>query len=397
LQKKQGRVLINKGGASIAAAVESSKNIPAYFPYKTIEYADGVKGDEGGVSFLRNGKAKNTTTLIYKYTSHGLSHGHFDKLNINLFDKGNEILSDYGSVRFIGVEQKYGGRYLPENKTYAEQTIAHNTITVDETTQFNGKEEESQKYHSDKLFSDIKNENILAVSAKEDNAYEGVHLQRNVYMLQLPDGRKFIADIFNAASKENHQYDLPFQYNGTVISTSFKYDANTKKQEVLGKKNGYQFLWKEAEATVKASLIQFTFLNKNTYYSISSAADTAGATLFFTRTGANDPNFNLRHEPAFIIRKSGMDKAFINMIEIHGNFDPVAEFSSNSYSSVKAINVLRNDEQYSVVEVLINDKKLLIAQCNNNFNATQKHQLTINDKRIEFSGPYQVTYDGKLF
>lgn len=395
--KKQDRVLINKGGASIAAAIESTKNTPAYFPYKTIEYTDGVKGDEGGVSFLRNGKAKNTTTLIYKYTSHGLSHGHFDKLNINLFDKGNEILSDYGSVRFIGVEQKYGGRYLPENKTYAEQTIAHNTITVDETTQFNGKEEESQKYHSDKLFSDIKNKNLLAVSAKEDNAYEGVHLQRNIYMLQLPDGRKFIADIFNAASKEKHQYDLPFQYSGTVISTSFKYDANTKKQEVLGKKNGYQFLWKEAEAAVKDPLIQFTFLNKNTYYSISSAADTAGATLFFTRTGANDPNFNLRREPAFIIRKSGMDKAFISMIEIHGNFDPVAEFSSNSYSSVKAINVLRNDEQYSVVEVLINDKKLLIAQCNNNFNASQKHQLTINDKRIEFNGPYQVTYDGKLF
>jgi oligo-alginate lyase len=395
--QKQDRVLISKGGVSIAAAIASAKKIPAYFPYQTVEYADGVKGDEGGVSFLRSGKDDKITTLIYKYTSHGLSHGHFDKLNINLFDKGNEVLTDYGSVRFIGVEQKYGGRYLPENKTYAEQTIAHNTIVVDEATQYNGKEAESEKHHSDKLFSDISNPDVQVVAAKEDNAYAGVHLQRNIYMLQLPGGKKFIADIFNANSAEEHQYDLPFQYNGTVISTSFKYDANTKKQEVLGKKNGYQFLWKEAEASVKDSLVQFTFLNKNTYYSISSAPDAGGASLFFTRTGANDPDFNLRSEPAFIIRKKGKDEAFVNMIEIHGNFDPVAEFSSGSYSSVRSIRILQNDVQYTVAEIMINDKKLLITQCNNDVKKTQQHSVTVNGNALVWTGPYSVTYDGKTF
>lgn len=54
---------------------------------------------------LRNGKGNDLTSLIYKYTSHGLSHGHYDKLNYNLYDKGKEILTDYGAVRFIGVEQ----------------------------------------------------------------------------------------------------------------------------------------------------------------------------------------------------------------------------------------------------------------------------------------------------
>ena len=94
------------------------------------------------------------TSLLFKYTAHGLSHGHYDKLGIMLYDKGNEILTNYGSVRFIGVEQKYGGRYLPENKTYAGQTIAHNTIVMDETSHFNGKESIAENFHSDKLFSD---------------------------------------------------------------------------------------------------------------------------------------------------------------------------------------------------------------------------------------------------
>ncbi len=392
--KKQDKVLLNKGGASIAAAIATAKNISPYYPYQTAEYTDGAKGDEGGVSFLRNGKDKDLTTLIYKYTSHGLSHGHFDKLNINLFDKGNEVITDYGSVRFIGVEQKYGGRYLPENTTYASQTIAHNTMVVDETSQFNGDGKIGEQYHADKLFSSISSNAVQVIAAKEDNAYKNVRLQRTLYMLQLPGGKKIIADIFNAASANEHQYDLPFQYSGNLISTSFKYYASTKTQETLGKKNGYQFLWIEAEAAVKDRLAQFTFLNKRTYYTISSLIEDS-AQIFFTRTGANDPNFNVRREPAYIIRKNGKNKSFINVIEIHGSFDPIMEYSSDAYSSVQIIKFLQNDEEITVAEIMVAGKKLLIAQCNKDFSAQSKHTFNKAGMNITWTGPYTVLYDEK--
>ena len=388
--KKQDRVLLNKGGVSIAASIAQGKNIPEYYPYQTVEYADGVKGDEGGVSVLRNGKGKDLTTLIYKYTSHGLSHGHFDKLNINLYDKGNEILTDYGSVRFIGVEQKYGGRYLPENKTYASQTIAHNTLVLDETSHFNGKENDAEKYHSEKLFSDISDPNVQVVAARDNNAYKDADLQRTIYMLQLPGGKKFIVDVFNATSAEKTQFDLPFQYNGQLISASFKYNYSEKAQETFGKKNGYQFLWKEGEASVKDTIAQFTFLNNRTYYTISSLIE-GTASLFFTRTGANDPNFNLRREPAFIVRKNGSGQSFISVIEIHGKFDPIIEFSTNSYSSVQNMKLLENGD-YSVLEIITNGKKILIAQSNKDFNKTTKHSA----KEISWTGPFAVLYDGKF-
>jgi hypothetical protein len=387
--KKQDRVLINKGGASIAAAIAATKNISEYYPYATAEYTDGIKGDEGGVSLLRTGKDKKLSTLIFKYASHGLSHGHFDELNINFFDKGNEIFTDYGSVRFIGVEQKYGGRYLAENKTYASATIAHNTMVVDEKTQFDGNEDIAEKYHSEKLFSDVKRPEVQVVAAKEDNAYKGVQLQRNVYMLQLPDGKKLIADIFNATSAEEHQYDLPFQYSGNLISTSFKYTANTKEQKLLGSKNGYQFLWKEAQASVKDTLAQFTFLNDRTYYTVSSLIS-GDADLFFTRTGANDPNFNLRREPAYIIRKKGSNQSFINVLEVHGNFDPVIEFSSDSYSAVKEIKLLQNDADFTVAKINIGGKQLIIAQTNKDF-TNAAHTAG----GISWSGPYTVLLEGK--
>lgn len=388
--KKQNRVMLNRGGVAIAAALDANKEVPKHFAYRSFESTDGIKGDEGGISVFRNGKAADLTSLLFKYTSHGLSHGHYDKLGIMLYDKGNEIITNYGSVRFIGVEQKYGGRYLPENKTYAAQTIAHNTIVVDETSHFYGKEDTAEKYHSDKLFSSFSNPAVQVVSAKEDNAYKGVHMQRTLYMLQLPGGKKMIADIFNVESASEHQYDLPFQYNGHLISTSVKYKANTSRMEPLGKKNGYQFLWKEAAATVKDTTVQLTFLNKNTYYTISSMVQDE-AEILFTRTGANDPNFNLRHEPAFITRKKGTNQSFVNVIEIHGKFDPVYEFSSNAYPAVKQIRMLQQDDAYSVAEIMVDGKRLLLAQSNKAVDSKKAHMV----QGLSWTGPFTVWYDGK--
>jgi len=388
--KKQNRVLLNKGGISIAATIAGAKNIPAYYPYKAVEYVDGVKGDEGGISVLRNGKAKDLTSLIYKYSSHGLSHGHFDKLNINLYDKGNEVLTDYGAVRFISVEQKFGGRYLPENKTYAAQTIAHNTLVLDEESHFNGKETESGKHHSEKLFSSLDNPNVQVVAAQEKNAYKDVQLERTVYLLQLPGGKKIIVDLFNAIASKQTQFDLPFQYSGQLINTSFKYQPAIKTQETLGKKSGYQFLWKEAEASVKDTIAQFTFLNNRTYYTISSLVEDS-ASVFFTRIGANDPNFNLRREPAYIIRKKGQKQVFLNVIEIHGSYDPIVEYSANTYPSVENIRLLENDD-YTVAEITISGKKLMIAQSNKVFTKETKHVA----KGISWTGPFTVLYDNKI-
>ncbi len=394
IANKQNRVMLNKGGAAIAAALSKNKNIADAFPYKTIESTDGVKGNEGGISVLRNGMGNNLTSLIFKYASQGMGHGHFDRLNINLFDKGNEILQDYGSARFIGIEQKYGGRYLPENTAYAAQTIAHNTIVVDETSHFNGNSDLGEKSHANKLFSDISNPSVLVVAAKEESAYKNIGLQRTVYMLQLPEGKKIVVDIFNATSSHEHQYDLPFQFNGQFINPSFKYTAETKKQETLGSQNGYQFIWKEAEATVADTTVQFTFLNSNTYYTVSSLVQGA-AQIFFTRSGASDPNFNLRREPAFIIRKKGKDQSFVNVIEIHGKYDPIKEFSTNATPALQQIKLLQNDSEFTVAEIIVSEKKLLIAQCNKDFEKVKTHSVTFENGKIEWIGPFSVLYNGK--
>lgn len=390
---KQDRVLLTGGGLSVAKALANTKNIPGSYPYTSVQYSDGADGKEGGVSYLRLGKDRNLTTLGFKYASHGLSHGHYDELNLFLFDKGSEVLQDYGSARYVNIEQKYGGRYLPENTSYASQTIAHNTVTVDETSQFGAKDSEAERNHSEQVFSDISHPAAQAVMAREKNAYKGVELSRGLYLVQLPgSGRRLFVDIFRALSAETHQYDLPFQYKGQVMHTSFAYKAATQTQQTLGKKNGYQFLWKEAEARVHDTLAQFSFLNNGTYYTISSLIDDS-AQLFFTRTGANDPNFNLRSEPSYIIRKNGRNQSFINVVEIHGSYNPITEVSLDAIPAVQSIRLLQNDEQMTVVQMLVEGKELIVAQCNKDVETGARHSFHVSDVNLEWTGPYAVIYN----
>ncbi len=394
--KAQGKVILNAGGVGVSAALQNEKNISAFYPYQSIEFTDGANGNKGGVSVMRAGKETQLTSLIFKYSSHGMAHGHFDKLNINVYDNGNEILQDYGAARFIGIEQKWGGRYLPETKTYTQQTIAHNTITIDETSHYDGKEAESEKNWPVKLFGSLGNKNVQVVASLDKTAYKDVQLQRTIFMVQLPDQAKpLIIDLFKTTSTAPHQFDLPFNYSGSVISTNFKYTPAINSMKTLGNKNGYQFLWKEAEAKVNTPMAQFTFLNEKSFYTISSyVADSAQ--IFFTRIGANDPNFNLRRDPSYIFRTKSVSPTFLNVIELHGNYSTIAEVANGAYSSLTSIELLQDDASYTVGKIFYKNKMLLILQSNNNFDSSKKHFFKKNDLNIEWVGPYAIIYNNQL-
>ena len=145
---------------------------------------------------------------------------------------------------------------------------------------------------------------------------------------------------------------------------------------------------------MKDTVAQFTFLNNRTYYTLSSLID-GNAQIFFTRTGANDPNFNLRREPSYIIRKNGHTQTFVNVIEIHGKFDPIAEFSTNAYPSVQNIRLVHNDGKYTVAEVIIGKDILTIAQSNKDATAGMNHTVSVAGKMFRWSGPFTVLLNNK--
>ena len=132
IARQQNAYIVSDAGLATAKAVSKIKRQP--FNYKSLLLRDGENGNEGGIAIIRDKKVDvdKQSCLIFKATSHGLSHGHYDKLSICLYDNGNSILTDYGAARFLNIEPKNGGGYTKENLTWAMQTIAHNTVTIDE-------------------------------------------------------------------------------------------------------------------------------------------------------------------------------------------------------------------------------------------------------------------------
>lgn len=385
----QRQVLLNSYGVKVADAVAARGNAVPPFPYASAAYTDGHDGKEGGIAILRSGARDSLTTLVFKYTSHGLSHGHYDRLNLLLYSNGNEILQDYGAVRFLNVEQKDGGRYLPENRSFAMQTIAHNTLVVDETSHFNAGEKEAEQYHP-ALWSCKTEGAVQFVSAVETHAYRDVSLHRTLYLVENGKGDPVIIDIFRTASPATHQYDLPFYYKGQLIATSWSYQPDTSVQTPLGRKNGYQHLWKEATGQTDKPVGTFTFRSGRSFYSVSSLA--GPQTIFYNaRTGATDPRFNLRREPCVIVRKTGPHPLFVTVIEQHGQFDPVNEISSGSRPATENIAVLKDDERYTAVRVRFsNGKEWIAIQSNQDNSSETKHTLTLEGKPVSWTGPLQL-------
>ena len=388
---KQNAVMLSGDGLRVAKDLQTISFYPD-FPYRSIELSDGAKGDEGGLGILRYGPVKDQALLLMKYTGHGLSHGHYDKLSMLLYDQGNEIFQDYGAARFLNVETKDGGKYLPETKTFTRQTIAHNTISVDGKSDYEGKESISEKNHCDKHFFSCTDSNFQIMSAKVSNAYPGVQMQRTMAMINDNSfSRPIIVDIFKVDSKEQHQYDLPFYYMGQLTYTNINYKPNDKKMIALGNKNGYQHLWNEAEGQTD-STFSFSWLQGNRYYSVITNADSA-TKIYFVRIGAGDPNFNLRHEPGVILRRNGNSMIFASVIEPHGLWDGVNEFSADATSKIKNVNVLASNNEFTAIQIIGNNFSWLLLVNNGEAKDNVKHEITLNNKKYTWIGNYSLRKD----
>jgi len=382
IAEEQNAVLLDDSGLAVALAIKNGKAKP--FDKKSINLTDGPNGEQGGVAILREGGIE----LVFKYAAQGSSHGHYDKLSYSLHENGNEVLQDYGLARFVNIEQKGGGNYLKENKTWAKQTIAHNTLVQNETSHFQGKYEIGSKHYSDLYVYDASNSEVQVVSAKETNAYPGTELHRTMAIIKNENIEKpFVLDIMRVTSDKENQYDFPFYFMGQVMQVNFEYESTGMR--ILGDENGYQHLYVEGKGRPSAETTSFSWLGHGNFYTLSTATDNSDE-LLFTRLGANDPEFNLRRDAGFMIRrKNTKNTMFVSIIESHGNYSPVTELAVNSNSAVAGLHILHDDASYTAVKlVLVDGTSKMFILANDNNDSKKVHQLTINNENYEWSGSY---------
>ncbi|WP_179318912.1 alginate lyase family protein [Winogradskyella helgolandensis] len=383
IAKLQDKVLLDDSGLAVALGIKNGEEKP--FEKKSINLSDGPDGTQGGVGILRS----EDLELVFKYAAQGSSHGHYDKLSYSLYDNGEEIIQDYGLARFVNIEQKGGGNYLKENNSWAKQTIAHNTVTQNETSHFGGKYEVGSLHHSDLNYFSSEHEKVQVASAIEKNAYPGTEMLRTMAIIKDEDFEKpYMLDIMKITSNKANQYDFPYYFMGQVLQTNFDYNT-PETLKVLGNKNGYQHLYVEGSGKAASENSKLSWLNKGKFYSLTTVTNT-NDDLLFTRIGANDPDFNLRREAALLLRrKNAMNTTFVSTIEAHGSYSPVTESAFNSNSNIEDLKVVLDTKDYTAVSITtVSGKTKLFITANTNALKEAKHTLNINDNNYQWTGSY---------
>jgi hypothetical protein len=386
IAEAQGRVVPTKSGRAVSTAISNGNSQP--FAYRSMRLSDGQNGDQGALDILRESDDPNGLVAVAKNTSQGLGHGHFDKMGLLVFDRGYEILRDYGAARFLNIEAKYGGHYLPENNAYAKQTIAHNALVVDRTSHFDGRTSEGNK-HAPSLGAFVTSDALTATSASIDTAYPGVTLTRHVALIRDPAlEAPILIDLMSAEGEATHDFDLPFHYNGQLIETNYTVNADTQDRDPLGESNGYQYLWKVGEAELDEALAQTTIILDRRFYTLTSAVP-EGTDLILAELGANDPNFNLRREPALILRGKGQSFDVATVFEPHGEYNPTDEFTLASRSQIKQVEHFKGQGAH-IVRVELKSGETIDVGLSINPDKSAEHSVEVGDHSVMWAGPYAL-------
>ena len=369
---------------SLYMAIAMDEGKSERFEYKTRLVKDGPNGNRGGLGILR-GELTHSVAVL-KATSHGFGHGHFDRLNWFYYDNGNEIVTDYGAVRFLNIEQKEGGRYLPENTSWAKQTVAHNTLVVNESSQFDGEVKQADLHHPT-VTQFLSSSQTKLVRADTSSPYQGVHFDRLLALFTLVVGKTLVVDIMSVKSQKPVQLDLPVHFAGAFI------DANTsptwqavEAQRPLGDSSGYQYLWLRSRYEIdKSGVFSVTWLNENRFYTMTTTAN-APSEVLFTRLGANDPNFNLRPEQSFLRRvHSTNSTTFVSVMETHGEYNGAEEFTVNNRPLIQDIELFESEDA-QVIKVVQAEEQPLYLAFSRNSDPRIKSSLIVDDIPLSWDG-----------
>ncbi len=388
IARYQGRAALNGAGFRLAEAVATGSE--EAFEFRTANFSDGPEGERGQLSVLRGGAADDDPVLVFKATAQGMNHGHFDRLGWLFYDDGREVVPDYGAARFLNVVEKHGGAYLPENDSWAKQTVAHHTLVVDGRSQFGGEWKVGEETSTQAVFFEAAPGGGVA-AARVDGAWDGVSLERTVAMLESRHfPRPLVFDRLRVRSDETHTYDLPFYYQGQLTITSHPVEAQTDTQSALGDANGYQHLWKTGQSRVPADEpFRLTWLNGRRFYTWSILPP-AGSTVTYTRTGANDPEFNLRSEPGLVLRTDDLeDASWFAVLEPHGAYDSAREFTVGSASGIESIERYSGDDG-DVIRVQAANGGVTLLALAHEAHHDAEHSVMLPGRTVSWTGYYAL-------
>jgi len=148
-----------------------------------------------GLAILRSGQGEHQRALTLYYGWAGGGHGHYDRLNIELFGFGRKLLPDLGYPQFAADD--------PEPPGWTQHTVSHCTVMIDAQRQYN--------FHRGYLHRFAHSGWVQFADASAESVYpdKADLYRRQTAMIDLPDEQVFyVVDVFHVRGGKQHDYSL---------------------------------------------------------------------------------------------------------------------------------------------------------------------------------------------
>lgn len=297
--------------------VHSPKDVPAGEYDLTKDAKIGISGRHeagctlfpmGGFAVLRNRPLDvESTSVNLSFGPYGSGHDHPDRLSIDLYGLDEVLCPDAGSWGYDN----------PMHLTWANQTIAHNTVTVDEVAQLpqamsNGiwtaESGDMRVYGVCRLFHS--GPVFKAVRATCDTAYPGVLLDRTLCLVD-----NYVLDVFRVSSDKAHTYDLALHGPGQVNSSA----SLSRLVQNPFTARGYAHLTDVRRGNVPAGLCRVDFTEGARKLSVLQLQPVEAEMIL-----AKDPSRGDTHS-CVIDRRKGQSTVYVSVIEPHRGEPAAAE------------------------------------------------------------------------
>jgi len=242
----------------------------------------------GGYAVLRQSANPGTVGVAMTFGRWGSGHSHPDKLSIVVSDGSHKVIREVNYFRY-GAES---------HLTWDRQTIAHNTVTVDEISQSpqgDGRDEWAIPAPGDMvrgrplLF--YPGDQLKVFRAECTDAYKGVRLERTVVLID-----SVILDFYLCQSAEQHTYDYAMHIEG-----SFE-NQRDAMSDPLSKRFGYRHIT-DLHTSSAPQTIRF-----------KPEGEIDLLTPGEVTTGLGIADKHGKRRPVLVVRQQGQDVAFVSGI-----------------------------------------------------------------------------------
>lgn len=313
------------GDPSYALLVNSSPrqlqmSEAVYFPTRVYEpLPEQAAAHYPSTLFGNLGYAILRQTNLYAlldYGPHGGVHGHLDKLNLVVFATGEGGRGDE-----LGGEPVFHRYEDPLHRQWTCQTVAHNTLCVDELAQLSCTGQLL-------LFEDTPSVKVMRATAL---AAPGARLDRTVIVTG-----DALLDLYQGRSSFRRTWDRTFRYQGNLLRPS-----GGVPSQPLGRSDGYEHL--RVRARLPAAELS------------RAAWQTPIGTLELTLAGAPSQELILAegpdHDQMALARQQGEQVTFASVLALEPWRNPVqaAAFRPATDSNTVAFEMTQKDGTHTIV------------------------------------------------